>query len=175
MCRSCRYEPCGRFACNTIHHRSRCMRASAWHRINPSTVTTGNSSSRREHDVIGLSNLCVDIVIPVEQLPSPDPVAKQKLLQQLTADPPSCESWELGGNCNFMIAAARLGMKVGSIGHVGNDIYGQYMDRVLQVGGSWRAYRTCTCASACRTPEAPLQSGNASCASITGVTAACCP
>lgn len=83
--------------------------------------------------MIGLSNLCVDIVIPVQQLPPADPDARQALLQQLTADPPDQQHWELGGNCNFMIAAARMGMRVGSIGHVGNDMYGSYMDRVLQV------------------------------------------
>ncbi|KAF6266752.1 Ribokinase-like protein [Scenedesmus sp. NREL 46B-D3] len=106
----------------------------------PSVACWASSSNRaaglyrssKEHDVIGLSNLCVDIVIPVQQLPPADPDARQALLQQLTADPPDQQHWELGGNCNFMIAAARMGMRVGSIGHVGNDMYGSYMDRVLQ-------------------------------------------
>jgi sugar/nucleoside kinase (ribokinase family) len=31
--------------------------------------------------------------------------------------------------------AARLGLNVGSIGHVGKDVYGCYMDRVLQQEG----------------------------------------
>jgi sugar/nucleoside kinase (ribokinase family) len=31
--------------------------------------------------------------------------------------------------------AARLGLNVGSIGHVGKDAYGRYMDRVLQQEG----------------------------------------
>lgn len=31
--------------------------------------------------------------------------------------------------------AARLGLNVGSIGHVGSDVYGRYMDRVLQQEG----------------------------------------
>jgi hypothetical protein len=97
------------------------------------SVPAGLQHSSKEHDVIGLSNLCVDIVIPVQQLPPPDADARQALLQQLTADPPDEQHWELGGNCNFMIAAARMGMRVGSIGHVGNDMYGRYMDRVLQV------------------------------------------
>lgn len=100
-----------------------------------SLVPAGLQHSRKDHDVIGLSNLCVDIVIPVQQLPPADPEARQGLLQQLTAEPPDEQHWELGGNCNFMIAAARMGMRVGSIGHVGNDTYGRYMDRVLQV--SW--------------------------------------
>ena len=32
-----------------------------------------------------------------------------------------------------MIAAARLGLRVGAIGHVGDDVYGDFMRRVLQV------------------------------------------
>ncbi|KAG1673693.1 hypothetical protein FOA52_010562 [Chlamydomonas sp. UWO 241] len=31
-----------------------------------------------------------------------------------------------------MIAAARLGLSVGSVGHVGSDVYGRYVDEVLQ-------------------------------------------
>eukprot|EP00775_Hariotina_reticulata_P013761 gene13761-13880_t len=69
------------------------------------------------------------------QLPAADTRARQQLLQQLTAHPPDEQAWELGGNCNFMIAASRLGMHVGSVGHVGNDVYGQYMDRILQSEG----------------------------------------
>ncbi|WIA29071.1 hypothetical protein OEZ86_011582 [Tetradesmus obliquus] len=101
-------------------------------RASNSNGSAGLQHSRKDHDVIGLSNLCVDIVIPVQQLPPADPEARQGLLQQLTAEPPDEQHWELGGNCNFMIAAARMGMRVGSIGHVGNDTYGRYMDRVLQ-------------------------------------------
>jgi sugar/nucleoside kinase (ribokinase family) len=33
------------------------------------------------------------------------------------------------------VQAARLGLNVGSIGHVGSDVYGRYMDRVLQQEG----------------------------------------
>lgn len=44
------------------------------------------------------------------------------------------DAWEVGGNCNFMIAAARLGMRVGSVGHIGPDTYGRYVADVLQVG-----------------------------------------
>ncbi|WIA08996.1 hypothetical protein OEZ85_008410 [Tetradesmus obliquus] len=101
-------------------------------RASNSNGSAGLQHSRKDHDVIGLSNLCVDIVIPVQQLPPADPEARQGLLQQLTAEPPDEQHWELGGNCNFMIAAARMGMRVGSIGHVGDDTYGRYMDRVLQ-------------------------------------------
>lgn len=54
--------------------------------------------------MLGLSNLCVDLVVDVEQLPDAVPALRQQLLQQLTAHPPGQEHWELGGNANFMIA-----------------------------------------------------------------------
>jgi sugar/nucleoside kinase (ribokinase family) len=31
-----------------------------------------------------------------------------------------------------LLQAARLGLNVGSIGHVGSDVYGRYMDRIMQ-------------------------------------------
>jgi hypothetical protein len=34
-----------------------------------------------------------------------------------------------------MLQAARLGLNVGSIGHVGSDVYGRYMDRIMQQEG----------------------------------------
>lgn len=33
------------------------------------------------------------------------------------------------------LQAARLGLNVGSIGHVGSDVYGQYMDRIMHAEG----------------------------------------
>ena len=42
----------------------------------------------------------------------------------------------MGGTCNFMIAAARLGLRVGSVAHIGGDVYGRYIHDVLQVGGA---------------------------------------
>ena len=91
-------------------------------------ATSGNP------DVIALGNICLDVFVEVSDLPSHDVDVRRRLLDDLTRSPPGEESWEVGGNCNFMIAAARLGMSVGSLGHVGNDVYGQYVDRILQVG-----------------------------------------
>lgn len=34
-----------------------------------------------------------------------------------------------------LLQAARLGLNVGSIGHVGSDVYGRYMDRIMQQEG----------------------------------------
>ena len=84
-------------------------------------------------DVIALGNICLDVFVEVDVLPSSDPATRKQLLETLTRSPPSQESWEVGGNCNFMIAAARLGLSVGSLGHVGDDVYGRYVDDVLQV------------------------------------------
>jgi len=85
------------------------------------------------YDVIALGNLCLDIFVSVPELPSTEVHSRQKLLSQLTASPPSRAAWEVGGNTNFMIAAARLGMQVAPVGHLGPDEYGQYIKDVLQV------------------------------------------
>ncbi len=85
------------------------------------------------YDVIALGNLCLDIFVSVPELPSTQLDSRQKLLNQLTASPPSRTAWEVGGNTNFTIAAARLGMQVAPVGHLGPDEYGQYIKDVLQV------------------------------------------
>ena len=85
------------------------------------------------YDVIALGNLCLDIFVSVPELPSTELKSRQKLLSDLTAAPPSRTAWEVGGNTNFMIAAARLGMQVAPVGHLGPDEYGQYIKDVLQV------------------------------------------
>lgn len=79
------------------------------------------------------SNICVDVVLHVDELPPPDMQSRQDLLRRLTASPPGQEAWECGGISNFAIAAARLGLRTGAVGHLGSDVYGDYMDRVLKV------------------------------------------
>ncbi|PSC73119.1 Ribokinase [Micractinium conductrix] len=90
---------------------------------------------RKQYDVVSLSNLCVDIVVEVEQLPPADADSRRALLQQLTAQPPPMEQWSVGGNTNFLIAAARMGLRTASVGHLGQDVYGIYMRDVLQAEG----------------------------------------
>ena len=85
------------------------------------------------YDVIALGNLCLDIFVSVPELPSTEESSRRQLLNQLTASPPCRSAWEVGGNTNFMIAAARLGMQVAPVGHLGPDEYGQYIKDVLQV------------------------------------------
>lgn len=93
------------------------------------------STTTRVYDVVALGNLCVDVVQPVKSLPAVDP----QLLKQLTVSPPNTDSWELGGSCNFTIAASRLGLKAATVGHVAADVYGDFLRDVLRV--SRRALR----------------------------------
>lgn len=61
------------------------------------------------------------------------PDSRRTLFRELTSEPPPESAWEVGASCNFMIAASRLGLRVGAVGHVGDDVYGDFMRRVLQV------------------------------------------
>lgn len=76
----------------------------------------------------------MDVVVNVEELPPADVEARRRLLDQLTAQPPPMSAWEVGGMTNFLIAASRLGMRTATIGHIGDDIYGQWMSDILKVG-----------------------------------------
>ena len=67
------------------------------------------------------------------QLPPPSEIKSLQLLQRLTASPPNRDSWEVGGNCNASITAARLGMRVTCIGNLGRDVYGDFMRETLKV------------------------------------------
>ncbi|KAK7393445.1 hypothetical protein VNO78_22001 [Psophocarpus tetragonolobus] len=86
-------------------------------------------------DVATLSNLCVDIVLNVPQLPPPSPLQRRAFMDRLPHSPPDKKYWEAGGNCNMAIAAARLGLNCISIGHVGNEIYGKFLSDVLHDEG----------------------------------------
>lgn len=77
-------------------------------------------------DVVHLGNLCLDIIVPVADLPPSHPGIRADLLEQLTAKPPSAVSWEVGGASNFMITAARLGQRVACLGQLGDDVYGTF-------------------------------------------------
>ena len=55
--------------------------------------------SRKQYDVVALSNLCLDIVVAVDALPPADEASRRQLLAQLTAEPPPQEQWEVGGEC----------------------------------------------------------------------------
>ncbi|KAG4976738.1 5-dehydro-2-deoxygluconokinase 1 [Glycine soja] len=92
-------------------------------------------NSWKHVDVATLSNLCVDIVLNVPQLPPPSPLQRKAFMDRLAQSPPDKKYWEAGGNCNMAIAAARLGLNCISIGHVGNEIYGKFLSDVLRDEG----------------------------------------
>ncbi len=52
-------------------------------------------------------------------------------LADFVANAPCQESWEVGGNCNFLIAASRIGLRCACVGHVGHDKYGAFLTKVL--------------------------------------------
>ena len=129
-------------------HRNRLIASGSAHRVrfsrpdlrsaSASLQTASPASSHtqkqsRTFDVVALGNLCLDIVVSVPELPPSSDESRRQLLKALTAAPPPKTAWEVGGNTNFMIAAARLGLKVASIGHVGPDQYGEYVRHILQV------------------------------------------
>ncbi|XP_050203897.1 fructokinase-1 [Mercurialis annua] len=86
-------------------------------------------------DVATLGNLCVDIVLNVPELPPRSPAARQAYMERLASTPPDKRYWEAGGNCNMAIAAARLGLRCATIGHVGDEIYGEFLLGVLRDEG----------------------------------------
>ncbi|KAG6434909.1 hypothetical protein SASPL_106553 [Salvia splendens] len=111
----------------------------------------------KEIDVATLGNLCVDIVLSVPELP-PKPLDERKAyMDELSKSPPdklefdqnvlqmrvgldaspgnNDKYWEAGGNCNMAIAAARLGLNVVTVGHVGDEIYGRFLFDVLHDEG----------------------------------------
>jgi hypothetical protein len=80
-------------------------------------------------------NLCVDVVVHVPQLPATGTEVRKALLKQLSQKHVLQTDLEVGGNCNFLVAAARLGLRVAAVGHTGNDQFGKFLVDVLQVSG----------------------------------------
>lgn len=93
------------------------------------------SANAKDIDVATLGNLCVDIVLNVPSLPPENDDERQAYMERLSSSPPDKRYWEAGGNCNMAIAAARLGLRCATIGHVGNEIYGQFLLDVLHEEG----------------------------------------
>lgn len=79
----------------------------------------------KSFDVIVIGDLIADLIMPIPQLPVR---ANQHQL--------SHDFWlELGGACNFLVAAARLGLRTKALGPVGDDCYGQsVIDLLHQLG-----------------------------------------
>ena len=109
--------------------------------------TVSRAKSRRFHgsrpvrscgtfDLIAVSNLCVDVVLKVDQLPPLGSIDRRQLLADETAalaDTADRSTWEVGGSCNVAIAAARLGLAVATCGNLPADVYGRFLSETLQV------------------------------------------
>ncbi len=68
------------------------------------------------------------------------------MLQKLTrkAAQEGQENWEAGAQSNFMIAAARLGLRVASAANLGQDVYGDFLTNILKVCCFDSVFRTCS-------------------------------
>ena len=118
-----------------------------------SLLTSFDSLSRKSHrtllassaassglDLVALSNICVDIVLPVKDLPPLDVESRKKLLAEKSASLAATgdrSNWEVGGSCNVAIAAARLGLRVATCGNIASDVYGHFLRKTLEVGTSY--------------------------------------
>lgn len=93
----------------------------------------GHQNHGNQFDLVTLSNLCVDVIVPIDTLPLSMRGApkSQALLEYLGQNPPTEASWEVGGNTNTLIAGARLGMRTSALGHIGDDAFGAFLERVL--------------------------------------------
>ncbi|KAF9610729.1 hypothetical protein IFM89_024579 [Coptis chinensis] len=89
----------------------------------------------KDADVATLGNLCVDVVLSVPTLPPPSFEERRAYMDKLSSLKPDKKYWEAGGNCNMVIAAARIGLSCLSLGHVGDEIYGRFLLDVLHDEG----------------------------------------
>lgn len=89
----------------------------------------------KDVDVATLGNLCVDIVLNVPKLPPASFEDRKAYMEELSTSRPDKQYWEAGGNCNMAIAAARLGLRCITIGHVGNEVYGHFLLDILRDEG----------------------------------------
>ena len=83
----------------------------------------------------------MDILHPPAPIPDPAARKTEAFLATLDAEDSSEDSsvladrWEVGGNCNFLIAAARLGLRAECVGHVGEDAQGAFLRATLAEEG----------------------------------------
>ena len=96
---------------------------------------TNEENAPVEYDVVALGNLCVDVLLPPGPIPRPSALKTNKTLGELAKTAPARSSWEVGGNCNFLIAASRLGLRAACAGHVGKDQYGKFLIDELAIEG----------------------------------------
>jgi sugar/nucleoside kinase (ribokinase family) len=77
------------------------------------------------------------------QVPPAYEVKSEDMLRRLSAQPPDIRNWEVGGSCNLLIAAARLGMSAATIGNLGEDVYGDFVRKILKVNRRLLVHLSC--------------------------------
>lgn len=104
-------------------------------KVSNSPINGCNERRCRDIDVTTFGNLCVDIVLNVPTLPPNTYEEKLAYMTDLAKSLPDEKFWEAGGNSNFAIAAARLGLHCAALGHVGYEKYGNFLYEVLEKEG----------------------------------------
>ena len=69
----------------------------------------------------------------VLQMPALRELKTPAYLRRLQQQGTDQSLWEVGASCNFLIAAARLGMRAAAVANLGEDVYGKYLLDILQV------------------------------------------
>ena len=120
--------------------------------VSPLAAARADSELGGPLDVVALGNMCVDILHPPAPIPDPAALKTEAFLATLDAacddfsdgsadsgsaagDASQRGEWEVGGNCNFLIAAARLGLRAQCVGHVGDDARGAFLRATLAEEG----------------------------------------
>ena len=120
--------------CSNGRPHSRCGRSAA--RARSAASASSDNNHGHASDVVALSNLCVDVFQSVPVLPAyRDRAHVASVYDALLASAPGKEQWEVGGNTNFAIAAARLGLSCTCLGHTGDDTFGAFLRDVLDQEG----------------------------------------
>src|SRR5512133_692513 len=84
-------------------------------------------SASRQYDILTVGDMCVDLIVTGD-----DVVPQFGQFEKLVGD----YDLEMGGSCNiFACQAAKLGLRVGVIGRVGDDDYGGLVLRRLVESG----------------------------------------
>ena len=121
-----------------INRRGRVSRASA------SASAAGIADGKRRRTAGTLSNLCVDVfhnaeagyLASLRSIQAGDGSGKSRIELQIAAikarKEASDATLELGGNCNFALASARLGLDTKAIGVLGTDELGEFVVDALR-------------------------------------------
>jgi sugar/nucleoside kinase (ribokinase family) len=61
-----------------------------------------------------------------------DTVKTVEFLRRLSKQTHDRDLWEVGASCNFLIAAARLGLRTAAVANLGDDVYGRFLLEILK-------------------------------------------